>query len=576
MKRFLLSLATVSLCASALMAQWNSDPYVNNQITPAGQKLYSWDFKVNRDEMTFLHFNAPTGNNTNTYLQIIDRDGSNQIEGRGLEISTERTRSYTMVNKILSVDTDGNALLAVSDCRNAASESNDLSYTVYKVSPTGEMLWGVDGLDLEKGRANSFEACFNMVQRADGNYVFAWMKDNGDLHCIQIECISKEGEFLWDESIILKDNTTSYSYPYLVDAGNSQVILVYAKGSNLDIMARKLDFDGSQVWEEDTRIYRGGFPNVPLHTILEVTPDPNGGVFVGWYDDRFFTNYESAYVSYVKSDGKLAFSAGIEGQPVGISDNIRKFGPKMTYDPTQNCLYAVWRETSSGQSWQGLKMQKIAMTGELLWDSEGLFLFPMQEEVAVGYYSVQPATDGDITAFFMTMAGYNEVTGYAARINGDGDFVWPEETIMFTAPMSAKGSLTSSELIHNSHWLTMWSDERGLPGENESCGKIFAQRINTDGSLGISAAIRESAVNSGFDLKAYAEEGNILFATTTQGGQASLNLYSVSGQKATTVFKGTLNAGSQNISWDNTLAPGIYIATLSTAEGTKSVRVIVK
>ena len=68
------------------------------------------------------------------------------------------------------------------------------------------MLWGEEGLDLEKGHSNDFEAALSMVQRTDGSYVFAWEKDYGDQICIQMECISKDKEFLWEESVYLKED----------------------------------------------------------------------------------------------------------------------------------------------------------------------------------------------------------------------------------------------------------------------------------------------------------------------------------------------------------------------------------
>lgn len=94
-------------------------------------------------------------------------------------------------------------------------------------------------------------------------------------------------------------------YPYLINSGDNQFILVYAKGSNQDLYARKIDFDGTSVWPEDTRIYRGGFGSIPLWTILNVQPSGDGGVILSWNDDRYYTNTESAYLSYVKPNGEL-------------------------------------------------------------------------------------------------------------------------------------------------------------------------------------------------------------------------------------------------------------------------------
>ena len=582
MRKTLLTLAAVLSCMTA-MAQWSNSPDVNNRVTPLDQTVYSTEFGVNKDGITFLHYNGPKNGTTTTFLQIIDQAGNKLLPEEGKVITAERTRTYTMVNDILMIDDDGNALLAVSDCRNSPDNLQYLSYTIYKVSPTGEMLWGEEGLDLEKGHSNDFEAALSMVQRTDGSYVFAWEKDYGDQICIQMECISKDKEFLWEESVYLKEDNVRYTYPYLTDAGNNQIILVYAKGTNQDIMARKIDFDGASVWEEDARIYKGGFPAIPLHVILKVAPDPRGGVFVGWYDDRYFTNYESTYVSYVNPDGKLAFSAVIDGQTVGTTEYIRKFTPDMLYDQKTNCLYVLWRETSAGgQTWQGIKMQKVAMTGELMWDPEGIDIVPLADDKSVGYYTLQSAGDGEVVAFYMLRYGaYGQVGAYATKVNGDdGSFIWQDQTITITSPTAEKANLTTSPLINGDHWITMWKDQRDKKADEETAydGISYMQCVNIDGTLGVPVAIETINANQTVDLLASTYTNSIQFTVTNgKAGLVDLSIYSLSGQKIASAFNNQLDGGTQTINWNTeNISSGVYIATLTTSEGSKSIRILVK
>jgi hypothetical protein len=57
-----------------------------------------------------------------------------------------------------------------------------------------------------------------------------------------------------------------------------------------------------------------------------------------------------------------------------------------------------------------------------------------------------------------------------------------------------------------------------------------------------------------------------------------LSIYSLSGQKAATVYHGTAAQGVRQIQWDKpaALSRGIYIARLTDAEGTvKTTRIII-
>lgn len=585
MKKVLLTAVFVTSCIAAT-AQWNSNPTENNRITPAQMRIYDWEVEASQNGYTYIMFNRPTNGNTATCLQILDKDGKMLFPEEGKMISGEETLSFTMINDYMMIDKDNNAIIAVSDCRNSAPGVNALSYTIYKVSPTGEMLWGDKGIDMEEGRSGKLRAAMKMVQLESGSYVFAWMrKDREEPMQIQMQCLSENGEFLWDD-VALRDDVINYEHPYLVNAGNNQVNLVYVKGSGKELMARKIDFDGSSVWSQDTRIYRGGFGDVPLQVVLNVAHDPNGGVFVGWYDDRLFINKESTYVSYVKPNGTLAFAEGEDGLKVGNSE-LRGFSPEMNYDKSNNSLYVIWRETSAAQGFQRLMAQKVAMTGELIWGPDGTEVAPLSRS-AVGYYNIEAATDGKFAAFYMlrdsVQTGYGKVKAYASLINGnDGQAIWGFPNAVFANNDSEKGSLMSSPLIDNNFWVAVWSDERifNTVAEDKEGNDalLYAQRINMDGSLGKGTSIESTQVERVFAATpSVIEESTQFIVDNEKSGLADLSIYSLSGQKMAVAYHGQLDKGVHEITWNVAaqVSSGAYIATLTTATGSKSVRIIVK
>ncbi len=473
MKRQLVTLV-LAIASFSAFAQWSTDPATNNTLVGGGGSIYLNEMVVNDDGITYFLFGRPTGGGTASYIQIFDEEGYPLFENEGLMFSDYETWTWYSVNDLLFLDNEGNAIACVSDCRN--SMVSNLSYTVYKISPTGEMLWGDEGVTLDPNADYRLPAKLDMTTMADGSHIFVWM--NGYDYQIMIQRVSGDGELLWDNKVVLADDATPYSYPWVVDAGNNEFIMVYPKGSNQNLVAQKFDFDGEPVWPEETLIYQGGFGSIPIWMFVKVLSDNKGGVFVSWYDDRFFTNYETSYVAYIKNDGSHGFVAGTGGQALSYNadEGLRCFAPSITYDAVNEHLYATWVESSSGQSWNRLMVQKLDMSGQLLWGGEAREIYPLEAR-AISYLSAQMAEPGQFAVFFMHNYGDSgpyEIEFLATLIDGaDGKFIWEDEFTYLTTADGNKSSTAASQLIDGTHWITMWDTNNA----------VMAQRIFIDGSL---------------------------------------------------------------------------------------------
>jgi hypothetical protein len=589
-----------ALCCMAAMAQWSDDPAVNNQITPANYPFYESGFAVSKDGTSYIVIKKPIEGGgtyyTATFLQIVTKEGVKLFPDEGKLISHYRTLSFGMVGSLVYADNDGNALIFVSDLRN--STSNGLNYTVYKVSPTGELLWGENGIDLERGSTSNPEANIKAIQLEDGSYVFAWSRSPGgnNLNVI-VDRLSRDGAFLWDAPIEL----ISSSYPKLSNAGNNQVFLTYTKGANRALTVRKIDFDGSSVWpQEEVQVYRGGFTIPPLESVFNVTSDEKGGVFVSWYDDRNNTNRESTYVSHVKSNGQFGFytTDGNGDIKVGYGKDIyRQFSPRTVYDKINDVLFVLWKETNSNQAYVRLVIQKLSADGELLFDLDGLQVAEANHPESIGYYSLQEGKSGGIAVFYAySYYPYHDAVNLAALYDGEGNYLWsdlpqddsPEEGILVSSfiPQTEsirgnKEGFTPSRLVDGKYWVTLWTDYRFA--SDLSDGTLFVQRVNIDGTLGPwteeTAIQRPSVISNDLTVNPSVIKGETQFVfNNSNAGNVNISVYTLSGQKAAVVFNGKLSAGTQTISWNAKaaqLSTGTYIVGITTSEGSKSVKVVI-
>lgn len=576
MRKIQLFVLLFVLTATQAIAQWSNK--VDESLLVYEGIISEPEMAIAPNGATWVYYQVSADENyskMSVCLQLIDTLGNKVFGDKGLLVSDYPNRSWSLTNQFLFVDRDGNAIVAVHDIRNAVA-TKFLSYTLYKISQTGEFLWGEDGLSLEGTQAFPTSTHMSMTQIDDNSYVCAWASLNTEteLYEVKMQRITSEGEMLWDiEEVKLSDPTgkVSYTWPTVVDAGLNQVIIIYFGGSNFDIYARKIDFDGSSAWSEDTRLYRGGFPQTPAWNLVDIHPSGDGGAIIAWTDDRYMEG-SATYMSYVQSNGEIGFAAGVDGQKLSYGDYLGT-NVKCMYDPYTDSFLAVWLEAYSSVMFR-LMAQRLSKDGELLWGETAYELQPFSTN-HYGYASIQTAPDGQAAFFYMhnNLQAQN-TESYVTLINTADTTL--RRDFLFSDPINVceKSDLFSSDLHDGKFWTTMW-----LEGNIGDVVKMYMQRINTDLTLGNS----NTSVNTvktqdlAFSVVSEIAQSNTLFAVDApQAVNAMLTVYDLSGAVVATPFNGMLNAGKQYIEWNINVPAGIYVATLTTANGVETVKVLVK
>ncbi len=398
----------------------------------------------------------------------------------GILVSQFANRSYTVVNQYIAPDGEGNVVVAVSDCR--YSDDDRLSYTAYKVSPDGSMLWGEDGVPLTNPDTPAqLLASMNILPLGDGSTAFAWTEfDDSDNPHIYLQRLDADGNPLWDlDAVSMTENLTVH--PYLLPSSDGRTMLVYAKGSSMVLYARSIGSDGKAAWDADTRIYRGGWGAVPPHSLISVASDGEGGALVTWTDDRQLRNIETPYMSVVKADGTLAFAGASPEGDVKLSDqDWRSFNISAVPASDGSGYYAFWRNTDVDQKNQGLMVQKVSPDGTLLWGETAAELLPM-EMIQRGYLSLQPVSGGGACAFFENYYAYNDQQGFALRFDDDARPVWKDEMLPVTAQSERCVMLQSQPYgTSDDSWLLTWA----TGNDHSSYDSYFLEVFNADASFG--------------------------------------------------------------------------------------------
>jgi hypothetical protein len=579
------------MCVLGLSAQWTQE---NLRVTV--DKILDFEAQTNKDGVTFVGFwdlvaedpekqgnRYSDGSDVAYSIQILDKDGTKVLTDEEKQlISHEPTRSFTMgYDRAIFTDSDGNALYIVKDERNCNSDGGyDQGYFVYKISPAGELLWE-EPLDLNRGYAYYLVANIKVIELSNGSYIFAHdIYLNGSRSYIAIERVSKNGELLWDEPLLLTDNTIPYNYSYLADAGYGNFIVAYAKNGS-QMYAQKFAFDKENLWPNEVPIYRGGF-TVATWLVFDIIPDQKGGIFASWYDDRYNSKFEKVYASHILSNGTQGFvtSNNEEGLQLNWNENMRGFRPLLCYDPDREILYAAWEEDDSDQTVRSVVLQKISKSGELLWTNpegeEGNTNGWILDSGTVGYYTIQLAGEGKIAVFHQHAYNTNSsVENIATLLDVSGEQPQSFNRLVFSEKGVLRSGLVSLPLIDNEYFLTFWNDYRTSTLSEGAA--VFAHKISLADLGFTSIRFPETGSNSRFEIFSGGANGKINFVLdSSTEGNATLHIYSVSGQK-TARIQSKLHAGENIIPWNvQHLTAGVYIAQIITQNGIQTKRFIIK
>lgn len=581
MKRLFFTIL-VALAYILSQAQWGYAPAEARLINANNEYFYTYDVAQTQEGNTWLYMRTEYDRH---FVQLYDSTGVALLgDGEMLLISDYQQPISLPINNNMFVDRQGNAIIAIPDLR-YTHDPNLTTYSLYKISPEGEFLWGEEGVALNKDDNTYLNACLGMTQLSDDSYVFTWLHSDEEetIFSIDIQRVSNNGELLWnaDETRLTDpEGKVTYFWPYVVDAGSGQCILVYTKGSNYDLYARKLDFDGTPVWSEDTRIYRGGFPQTPLVSILDVEPSGDGGVIVTWYDDRNYTDIESIYMSYVKPNGELGFSAGETGQKLAYGD-YRALSTTCKYDPASDTFIALWRETLWGQGFYRVVAQSVSREGELLWGEEGLEIEAL-EESAYSDLTLVNGHEGEIVAYYMKCNNhdYYSCDIRMQRINTlTGAKVWDESKIITdTLSRTHKSSAMFTTMQYHNSGAFAW-DDRGITSD-PNFKQLYLQRVNYDGTVGNPEGAAEKSVHnskSSFYAASSIVGDVAVFVADMPGNTAArVAIYDLNGGLVATPFDGVLHAGKQYIEWTTHVPAGVYLATLTTPQGIETVKILVQ
>ncbi|MCM1519033.1 MAG: hypothetical protein NC117_10365 [Pseudoflavonifractor sp.] len=547
MNRFLIITSIAMTAATTARAQWSDNPLT---AFPTGTRIYDVATAVAPDGSTWMYVEEPTGYaddetkiTCDFRVQRFDPQGNRCFGDNGKLLAASENLSYSLTAQRLFVDAEGNALIIVTDTRDAGKGSYSLTNTAYKVSADGTMLWDDEGVTLGIPGASETSGCFSIVQLPDsGDYVIAWFESTDTGGHILINRFSREtGAPLWsgESQTVLEGDGGLAQYPYLVTSGaEGHVMMLYADGTNQNLTVRKVNADGDRVWTSDKVIYDKGWNRTPLWTLLDVKPSGDGGMIVGWHDNHANISIMRGYMAYVAADGSTPFAATTGGEAAVClsAEGMDGFNVKVMPAPdAAGGFMALWRETDvDTQSYQQLKMQRLKSDGTQEWTAGGKALNDL-ESITYSSPFLMPRDSRSVAVFYQVTGnlGTNSRIVASAFDTLSGDAVPGTDALPMQATLlsALTKPLTLTSVGYNEA-QSCWIASMVMNSGNDDESEYLLQRLNSDFSFcrstGIDHIDRDGSASQPYD-RYYNLQG--LPVTTPTAGHLYIKLTPTGPQK---------------------------------------------
>lgn len=485
--------AMIAFTAGVARAQWPTDPSVNLAIADRSGSQQIPLVGSTSDGGTYVAWFDNTAGSYQVYLQRLSAAGVEQWPHNGILVSGH-PQDTALFGWDMIVDSADNAVIVFSDIR----DGGDLDTFAYKVGPTGQMLWGADGVQLSIN--NGFDPAPRVAEAANGDFVFVWQRDPslGDAD-IRMQRLTAAGTPLLAVGglAVVASAGEDPGFVQIVPAENGNVILTWLRNirslsSPRHIRARKFSPTGSPLWAGSVEVF-GAF-SIPIGYFPSMLADGAGGAVIAWH--RSDGSLYNSFVQHLDSSGAELFPH--DGIAVSTTPGMYHIGPALAYDKTSGESFIFWNEENSLQSQWGIYGQKFSPTGVRAWGDGGVALMP----VNTVYKSIPrtvPYAGGAMVFLLDQTGGFGTDRLLGMRVDGQGNQVWPGGQVVISSLPSSKARYPVTMASSGVATLVWEDDRRGTVD-------VFGQNVGPSGVLGnaglpgsVSASLRvtKSTVTAG-------------------------------------------------------------------------------
>ncbi len=193
---------------------------------------------------------------------------------------------------------------------------------IFRLSNTGEFLWGEDGVEFEDLSLSSAFGPTAVILNSDNSTTLAWGDTTQNYTKIMTNRISGEGIVMWENSMKVSTypSNTGLFANSIVAAENGATIYLLTDDRytpegewELGLIVQKISAAGERLWGDSAVVV----VNPPSGNTIHIISDSNGGCLVIYNDEPF----SSVNIHQINRYGHLGTALPIEYLPGDINDD---------------------------------------------------------------------------------------------------------------------------------------------------------------------------------------------------------------------------------------------------------------
>ncbi|MEZ6241453.1 MAG: GC-type dockerin domain-anchored protein [Phycisphaerales bacterium] len=484
----LCALAAIAVPTLSAPAQWVTDPFVNTPVVQTSGDQDVIKLGVCPDASSWVGwFDFQTGG-IQVRVQRLNAHGETTFPAPGLLVSDHPQDTF-VVDWDLRSDASGNCMLTFVDTRNGG----DFDVYAYLIAPDGTFLWGPDGVAISDN--DEFEADPRIIQNTNGDYLVVWPRFDVNPG-LYVQRLNAAGEIQLAPGGVrfVGDGTAEPAFVELIPETDGDFLAVWVRDTATFASPRYLDTgrytaDGvpSAAWHVSPITVTNAI-SVPITHRPRIVPFNLGGAVIAWHDTRDGDFH--CYVQRILPTGAYAFVPN--GMSVSLEAGRQQLDPALAMDPNTNRITVFYRNTDSLQNIQGINAQQIHPTSAARqFGPNGVNLVPYDNQYDGPPRAVKCL--GGVAALVETQPG-SSVGNFDGvlkllRFQGDGTLI-DGAPLDICSLLSGKGRLSLAPAPGGAV-IAAWTDDRNANVD------VYAQRVNSDGTLGIEPCLPDLAVPFG-------------------------------------------------------------------------------
>jgi hypothetical protein len=437
----------------------------------------------------------------------------------GVAICTATTYQY---NQVIVSDGSGGAIITWVDGRSGIA--NDVY--VQRVNSTGSTVWILNGVAL--CTAINGEIYQTIASDGAGGAIIAWSDGRSGTFQIYAQHIDSTGNIPWSLNGVAICNAVSYQYfPEIVSDGSGGAIITWSdnrNGADYYIYAQRVNSTGSTLWTTngvaiDTISNNGTALLFPM-----IVSDGSGGAIITWQDPRNGTNDYDIYAQRINSNGTTLWTPN--GIAICTAANDQ-YSPQIVSDSSGGAII-TWQDGRNGSTYN-VYAQRVNSTGSTLWTLNGAAICTVTNNIESLLYPVI-VSDGSSGAIITWNDERNGSTYnvYSQRVDSTGNNVWTANGVPICTALNGQDGVAIASDTSGGAIIT-WTDYRNDTTSQSEIGDIYAQRVNSTGSIlwTLNGVAICTVGNSQYDPQIVSDgsDGAIITWTDERYGNSNTHIY---------------------------------------------------